>query len=544
MLEGVSGTARPVVEAENRLARFNADRDRIVSIVERRIVDGYLVAAAEGGDAGLEYVLNDVAFAEMRRLEKAGRKHQQRLAQWRDLAGKLGRMSQSEKLDRLAELVRFYARDVVGNFDPRVYRFAKGVMQPAVGLAFTPVHLWEGMSGVDSLKARVQVEGELDAVRACCERGTLVMTPTHSSNMDSIVLAFALTHAKLPPVTYGAGKNLFTNKLISFFMHNLGAYRVDRRLQFQLYKDVLKEYSTVLLENGYHSLFFPGGTRCRSNIIETRLKLGLLGTAVQAYENNVRGGELHKRVYIVPTTINYHLVLEAETLIEDYLAEVGKARYIITDDEFSRVGRIVEFLRRTLALEESVVIRFGRPFDPFGNQVDDDGESVDGRGRRVDPASYVQDAAGDVVIDRQRDAVYTRQLGARLGEAFRRESVFLTTHLVARVLFEHVARASRTRDVYRLLRAAEADLAVTVDEVREGVLALRHAIEAQPEGGRVHERVRAMSARDVLDDALRALGAYHTRPVARRFGDVVRADDVKLLYYYQNRTAHVAWRPA
>ena len=72
---------------------------------------------------------------------------------------------------------------------------------------------------------------------------------------------FGLMRAGLPPTTYGAGKNLFTNPFISFFMRNLGAYRVDRRLRFELYKDVLKEYSTVLLEHGYHSLFFPGGTR-------------------------------------------------------------------------------------------------------------------------------------------------------------------------------------------------------------------------------------------------------------------------------------------
>ena len=82
--------------------------------------------------------------------------------------------------------------------------------------------------------------------------------------MDSPAIGLRPACARgLPPTTYGAGKNLFSNPFISFFMRNLGAYRVDRRLRFELYKDVLKEYSTVLLEHGYHSLFFPGGTRCR-----------------------------------------------------------------------------------------------------------------------------------------------------------------------------------------------------------------------------------------------------------------------------------------
>ena len=123
--------------------------------------------------------------------------------------------------------------------------------------------LREGWTPLKNLDSRIHADGEIDIVRACAERGTIVVTPTHSSNMDSPAIGFGLMRAGLPPVTYGAGKNLFTNPFISFFMRNLGAYRVDRRLRFELYKDVLKEYSTVLLEHGYHSLFFPGGTRCR-----------------------------------------------------------------------------------------------------------------------------------------------------------------------------------------------------------------------------------------------------------------------------------------
>src|SRR5690606_3164405 len=166
---------------------------------------------------------------------------------------------------------------------------------------------------------------------------------------------------------------------ISFFMHNLGAYRVDRRLKFALYKDVLKEYSTVLLERGFHSLFFPGGTRNRSNRVEDHLKLGLLGTGLAAYRNSLRAGAPSRRIYVVPATINYRLVLEAETLIEDYLEETGRSRYIIEDDEFSRLGRILEFVRKILVHEGAVVMRLGRPLDPFGNTVDDRGESLDHR---------------------------------------------------------------------------------------------------------------------------------------------------------------------
>ena len=147
----------------------------------------------------------------------------------------------------------------------------------------------------------------------------------------------------LPPVLYGAGLNLFSNPLLSFFMGNLGAYTVDRRKKNALYKEVLKEYATVTLENGYDNLFFPGGTRSRSGGVEQKLKLGLLGCGINAYLNNLRAGKPEGKIFVVPCTLNYHLVLEGETLIEDHLKDVGKSRYIIVDDEFSKPRRIAAF---------------------------------------------------------------------------------------------------------------------------------------------------------------------------------------------------------
>src|SRR6185436_18130912 len=95
------------------------------------------------------------------------------------------------------------------------------------------------------------------------------------------------------------------------------------------------------------------------------------------------------RMFIVPATISYELVLEAETLIDDFLKEVGKSRYIITDDEFSKPKRVFDFVRQLFSLDSKIFFTIGRGMDPFGNPVDDDGESLDPRGRRVDPSRYV-----------------------------------------------------------------------------------------------------------------------------------------------------------
>jgi glycerol-3-phosphate O-acyltransferase len=535
---------RPVKEAENRLSGFNAERPTILADVERRVNASRTEAARRGGDHSLEYVLNDVAYQEIRRLEASSSSpsEKKRLAEWRDLARRLGSMTEEEKRRRLAELVHAYADDVAGNFDTRVYGFARGVMPRLLSAVLSPQSLSGGLSSLGDLSRRIEVQGPMDQLRVCADRGTLVVTPTHVSNLDSVVMGYSLDWAGLPPCTYGAGKNLWSNPFLGFFMRNLGAYRVDRRLKNGLYLEVLKEYSTVVLERGYHQMFFPGGTRSRSGALEKKLKLGLLGTAMTAYGNHLREGKPNRRCYVVPATINMGITLEAETLIEDYLAEQGKQRYIIEDDEATRLSRVVDFARKILTMEGAVVIRYGRALDPFGNVVDDDGESHDARGRRVDPARYLCGDDGRFVVDPQRDAEYTRGTGDEIARAFRRETVFLPTQLVARCLYDRIAAREKTRDVYRLLRTGEG-FEVAFSALQEDVDRLRLAISGRPEAGLLHERVRGMRPAEVIEDALRAYKGYHARPVAERYGDVVAVRHLRLHYYYQNRTDHLgSWQ--
>ena len=119
----------------------------------------------------------------------------------------------------------------------------------------------------------------------------------------------------------------------------------------------------------------------------------------------------------MPVTINYPLVLEGETLIEDYLKEEGKARYIIDDDEFSRLARIVQYTVKIMGLDTSMVVRFGAPMDVFGNRIGSDGSPMAPDGTRVDSVSYLH-RDGEVVADVMRDEEYTRQAGLAVASAF------------------------------------------------------------------------------------------------------------------------------
>ncbi len=535
---------RVVPEAEDRLATFNEVRSSIVDQVIRRVVDAHVALAAKRPDASLEYVLNEVAFSEIRRLEKSSsRESKKRLARWHDLAHRLGHMSEVDKRQELTRIVRYHAQDIAGNFNPKVYRFATDILPPALSFLLNPISGFrDGVAALGQMADKIKIEGPMDHIRKCCERGTLVLTPTHSSNLDSIVLGFALNRSRLPPVTYGAGKNLFSNAFMSFFMENLGAYRVDRRMRFSLYKEVLKEYSTVLLERGFHSLFFPGGTRSRSNLVESHLKLGLLGTTVKAMVNSQKADAASRRIYIVPVTINYRLVLEAETLIADYLADTGKSRYIIEDDEFSRLGRVVDFARKTLAHEGAAIVKFGSPLDPFGNDVNEEGNSMDARGRVVNPATYVWDRDDKVVSDTQRDSVYTRLLGRKLAKVYKRDTVFLGTHLVARACLEVAHHRTGISDILQLMRLSESALAVPVDTLCDAVDALRLEIEAHPEAGTLEESLRDQPAHKIVEETLHFMSTYHTKRVLYRAGNHIRVGSMKLLYYYRNRSGHLPFQ--
>ncbi len=530
------------MSAQPPIFRFNEARDAIVAEVVRRACEAVT-------DPRL--TLSEAAFLEIKRQQSSRQDDVVPLGEWRSLARSLAQMSEADCVGRVREIAARYARDVAGNFDPRVYRFATRTIAPLIGMLMSPMQTMRHLGGAFDLRAldgRVVVNGPIGTIHSLAEKGTLIFVPTHLSNLDSVVFGFALERVGLPPATYGAGKNLFSNPALSFFMHNLGAYRVDRRVTHGLYKEVLKAYSCVVLERGYHSLFFPGGTRSRSGALERKLKLGLAGTGVEAMARTAARGQLRK-VFFVPATINYLLTLEAETLIEDFLQEEGRHRYIIEDDESTRPGRIAAFMRKLLGLDAGCVVRFGQPLDCFGNRVDDDGLSYDARGHAVSPLSYLTDGEGRIGHDPARDAQYTRELGEAIVAAYSRDTVALATHLVASCAFERLresvaASAGRPRgeaagsDIFAMLRSKD-DVTVSRAALAESVERLRDRARDLESRGRIvlGAHLARASGREILDEALRAFGGYHTTPVLEpRGADLVLAD-TRLIFYYQNRLA-------
>ena len=515
---------------------FNSERKDIVEDVVRRVSAEHQIDRQQ-----LEMALNDAAYHEVRRLESQNDEEaRDRLGYWRSMIRRVGKMDDAAQRRVLQDMVDTMARDVAGNFDPRVYQFARRAIPRLVSGIMEPSRIPDIGSDAFSVLERVlKVEGDVEHLRGLQSEGALVFVPTHSSNLDSIVLGQALEVSGLPPVVYGAGKNLFTNPIISFFMHNLGAYRVDRRIRVSLYKDVLKLYSQVMIERGYHSLFFPGGTRSRSGMIERHLKLGLLGSAVEAFTTNqIR--RIDRPVWFVPTTINYALVLEAETLIHDWLTEEGQARYIIEDDEFSRIDRWFAFFRKVVGMRGACTIRFGEPIDPFGNAVNADGRSVTPTGRVIDPGGYVEHR-GEPVADAARDAAYTRELGEVLAKRYEQDTVLMSTQVVAHVLFRELVRATPGMDLFARLRL-RGEISLEQEDVRNTLAVVQERLAALERKGRV--RLSEVVAKDdpaqLLERALTFWNGYHDSVAASLEGTRVVLGDPSLLLYYQNRLVSFA----
>lgn len=516
------------------------DESRVRSEVVGRIVERARLQSLVSGGRPVDEVVNETLYQERERLKQArGDRAQADRGFYARVQHELPKAAPAGQVRLLTEIVERYVGEISGHFDQRVYRAATGMLPTTLNVLLTgmsPTRVARELSVLSDLDEHLVMEGEIETLRKLQQLGTVVLVPTHVSNLDSVLMGYAVYRMGLPPVTYGAGLNLFTNPIIGFFMRHLGAYTVDRMKTDPLYRETLKEYTTVALEMGQPLLFFPGGTRARSGGLEQRLKKGLLGCGLAAYANNLKRKNPRSRVFFVPVTLSYPLVLEASTLVEDYLAETGRSRYIIVDDEFSRLQRWLAFFRGMLEMDLRIHLRVGRPLDPFGNDVDAAGRSLDPKGREVDPAGYLMDG-GEVLEDPVRDAEYTRALATRIVDAFARENVVQPTHVLAYAALELLRKAFPGHDIYRMLRTVSADTSLSQADVEPLVGTLLGELSALEQAGRIRLSpvVASGDVGEVMRQALRSFGTYHQVPVLERRGVRLHPCDAKLVFYYRNR---------
>ena len=441
----------------------------------------------------------------------------------------------------LGKITSRYAEEIASNFKASHYKFTRSVVTYGFSRLLNAARV-KGFKSIFSnqytLQDKIQITGHTDQIRDLATKGTIVMVPTHFSNLDSILIGWIISVLGMPPFIYGAGLNLFNISIFAYFMNALGAYKVDRRKKNLMYLETLKTYSKEAIQFGCHSLFFPGGTRSRSGMIESKLKLGLLSTAIEAQRANYQEGikDISGKIFIVPVTINYHFVLEAPGLIQDHLSITGQERYYKENDEFSTSYKISKFLVKFFTKGSDISVSVGRAMDVMGNFVDEEGNSLDKWGRTIDTRDYFL-SDGKVTVDPQREEEYTNMLGKRIVEEFHKINRVFSSHLVAFVGFELIKAKNAKLDLFDLIRLPEEDIVIPYEEFKEACqLVLNQIFELKKKGLIDTAPHLGRTMDEIISHGLDNVGMYHAkRPLIKdKQGNIV-TEDMSLLYFYHNR---------
>lgn len=449
---------------------------------------------------------------------------------WEAMVTSIENKIEATKLLRM--VIERYVREICSHFSVRHYQcIARGVHHTFMHLlkphcvGFGPERWNLRHKG---LQEKFHLMGQTHMMRALAQIGTVVIVPTHTSNWDSVVIGLAMKQLGLPPLTWGAGLNLFNNKGFRYVFNKLGTYKVDRRKKTIPYLQAQKDYACLTLEWGCHTLFYPGGTRSRLGAIEADLKLGLLGTPFEAQEGNFHNqGVTARKLFIVPMVLNYHCVLEAYQLIRESVQMEHVASSLVQQ---GCCATNLLFSKNILLKGSEIFVNIGPPLDVMGNRVDSQGRSYDDQGQEIDLYQQFLDLPIKTAA-RKRSDDCVKTLSRKIVAAYYAINTVLSSHLVAFVAYELAQKREGFSMDLPHITVHYTDFMVAFEHTYQALqlLYMSKKIDFTP-------ILQNGSLEDIAKDGLAKLGVYHARRplVATESGDLV-IQDLLTLYYYHNR---------
>ncbi|HRG31777.1 MAG: 1-acyl-sn-glycerol-3-phosphate acyltransferase [Saprospiraceae bacterium] len=439
-------------------------------------------------------------------------------------------------------LIKRYTEEISGHFNVNTFYFARKALTMFFTCMFFPIG-WNIFSSQSSKKKRLTeamiLKGEVESVRKLCLDHTIILVPTHSSNLDSILVGYMVdAMAGLPAFSYGAGLNLFDSEFFAFFMNRLGAYKVDRRKKNQIYLQTLSSYSKLIAMEGVHSIFFPGGTRSRSGEVESRLKLGLLNSLLLAQRNLIQQ-ENERKIILVPAILSYESVLEARSLIIQHLKTTGQEKFTTREPSFS-LWQYITFLYRFVKKSSKVYMTLGSPMDVFGNSVNVSGDSISQTGTIINQRDYFL-RNGKLVWDTQRESIYTKELSEKIIEQYKKYNYILPSHLVAFAAFRLLSKLNPGQDIYNLVQLPEEEMCFPEIGFRQLCIEIKRILNDLSEQGRLIKSEEIQVDIDLLiDKGINELGVYHSkRPLKRDEHARLVSEDYLALLFYSNKLANL-----
>ncbi len=524
------------------IAQFYQNRSPKVEQLSSGLTD-YLIN--DHSEAQLLEMINQTVYLEKLRVRSNALKVDppNEISYWKKLESELSKDQLSDDQsaiikDKIRRISNRYAEEIVGDFRPKTFAFARKALTRLFGAIYNPFFAHDKRAfwgGIEAVLDKFRIIGPLDHIRELFNKGSVLILPTHSSNLDSILVGYGIeTLTGLPAFSYGAGLNLYDYELMAYYMSRLGAYKVDRRKKNSIYAQAIRQFSTLSIQQNLNSIFFPGGTRSRNGEIETKVKLGLLSTLLEA-QNEFYLRSYNKKIIIVPLVISYHFVLEASSLIEQHLKKTGKQNYLSTKKESKTSFKAFRFINRLLKKESNVTLSFGAPIDVFGHQLDRNGQSLKDD-RIIDIKEYFQNN-GTVSIDKQRNHVYTRNLGNELVKSYYRENVVLTSQLITFVTFRLFCKRYIDIDMFNLVNLPldffELDKSAVIRQIENVLNRLKEMellgkVKLSPE-------FRDMSTEEMINDGLKNLNVFHFKKPLYLKDNKFKSQNIKVLYFYANR---------
>jgi len=437
----------------------------------------------------------------------------------------------------IKRIINRYNEEIVGHFMPKTFLFSRifltSFFKRLFGSYFNGQWRWGSKKAIQQ---RIKVQGNVALMRSLFQQGTVVVLPTHYSNLDSIMVGYAIdTNVGLPSFSYGAGLNLYNVEIVAYFINRLGAFRVDRRKKNPIYLECLKSMTGYSLLEGVNCIFFPGGTRSRNGQTEDKLKLGLISSVIEAQRLHLEQGE-DKKIFVVPLNIGYHFVLEASQLIDQHLQSVAREKYVRSKKAGPNIGDIWRFIKDLYTRDSEVYMSFGDPMDVFGNKVDNDGVSHDKFGQKVNIEDYFT-FDGLLSGNSQRESVYAKMLGECVVSSYRKFNTILSSNIVSFVAFHLIYQEFHDIELIPLINQKNQKYTIEYSVFEEKVDEVINIVKQMAaQGTATLSDENWDDKKEIISEGLRKLGIYHAvRVLEKKEDDKIVCADLKLLYFYHNR---------
>ena len=459
---------------------------------------------------------------------------------WKGIARKIERRRRSHRKARqdtriVRDIVQRYVNEIKGSFSIPLHRFSNF----AGSLLF---RILLGRMRYDTqsqarIYSRLKVQGDLAKLRALSDIGSIVYAPTHTSNMDSMLIGHFFHLSRMPPAIFGAGLNVYNVKLIAYLLAGVGTYRIDRKRRAnRIYITTLVSYLSLIIKYGCPTLFYPGGTRSRSGKIEEKLRQGLLSSAIESQRSLFQANpESKQKIFVVPIVLSYWSVFEANGLIRQHLASIGEGLLERKKGFVFWVFRNLVFASKILLKKNHVTISFGEPMDVLGNTVNAKGESLAPHGGPIDLKHYFS-AHDRITKDSQREKVYVSMMSKEIVSQFQKINCTSPSQVVAFTIFELLKKAYPRTDLKEHFLPRPSKHAFPLEEIILSCDSVSKRLLKMAKSGRIRMDDDFPEDPQILVEAgIKSMGAIHYKVPLKRKKDQVIINDPLCLFYYHNR---------